>query len=59
MAEHRIDLIVSKNSGGAATYPKIEAARQLRIPVVMIDRPETTEGKIFSRLQDLIAAIDG
>ena len=59
MVEHRIDLIVSKNSGGAATYPKIEAARQLRIPVVMIDRPETTEGKIFSRLQDLIAAIDG
>jgi precorrin-6A/cobalt-precorrin-6A reductase len=34
-----ISLIVSKNSGGTATYSKIEAARALRIPVVMIDRP--------------------
>jgi precorrin-6A/cobalt-precorrin-6A reductase len=34
-----ISLIVSKNSGGTATYAKIEAARVLRIPVVMIDRP--------------------
>ena len=34
-----ISLIVSKNSGGSATYSKIEAARALRIPVVMIDRP--------------------
>jgi precorrin-6A/cobalt-precorrin-6A reductase len=34
-----ITLIVSKNSGGTATYSKIEAARALRIPVVMIDRP--------------------
>ena len=34
-----ISLIVSKNSGGSATYSKIEAARALQIPVVMIDRP--------------------
>jgi precorrin-6A/cobalt-precorrin-6A reductase len=34
-----ISLIVSKNSGGPATYSKIEAARTLSIPVVMIDRP--------------------
>ena len=34
-----INLIVSKNSGGTATYSKIEAARALRTPVVMIDRP--------------------
>ncbi|MGC8550325.1 MAG: cobalt-precorrin-6A reductase [Acidobacteriaceae bacterium] len=34
-----IGLIVSKNSGGTATFSKIEAARALRIPVVMIDRP--------------------
>lgn len=39
MMEHRIEIVVSKNSGGAATYGKIEAARRLRLPVVMIDRP--------------------
>ncbi len=32
-------LWVSKNSGGSATYAKIEAARTLGIPVVMIERP--------------------
>ena len=36
---HRIDRIVSKNSGGPATYAKIEAARALGLPVVMIERP--------------------
>jgi precorrin-6A/cobalt-precorrin-6A reductase len=35
-----ISLIVSKNSGGTATYSKIEAARALQIPIVMIDRPQ-------------------
>lgn len=36
---HRIDLVVSKNSGGSATFPKIEAARHLGVPMVMVDRP--------------------
>lgn len=39
MRNHRIDCLVAKNSGGGATYAKIEAARELRMPVVMIDRP--------------------
>lgn len=34
-----INLVISRNSGGAATYSKIQAARALRIPVIMIDRP--------------------
>ena len=34
-----IDLIVSKNSGGPATYAKIAAARALGLPVVMVERP--------------------
>ena len=36
---HRIDLVVAKNSGGTATRPKLDAARQLAIPVVMVERP--------------------
>ena len=39
MQDHRIDLIVSKNAGGTGAYAKIEAARALGLPVVMIDRP--------------------
>ena len=34
-----IDLIITKNSGGGATYAKIEAARALNIPVILIRRP--------------------
>lgn len=37
--DHRIDTIVTKNSGGPATAAKLAAARNLGIPVVMVDRP--------------------
>jgi precorrin-6A/cobalt-precorrin-6A reductase len=39
LKQRRADIVVSKNSGGAATYGKIAAARLLRLPVVMIERP--------------------
>ncbi|REG82216.1 precorrin-6A/cobalt-precorrin-6A reductase [Marinomonas pollencensis] len=37
---HNVDVIVSKNSGGLATYAKLEAARELGIPVLLHERPE-------------------
>src|SRR6202022_3082188 len=40
MRDECIDIIVSKNSGGSSTYAKIEAARDLGIPVVMMRRPQ-------------------
>jgi precorrin-6A/cobalt-precorrin-6A reductase len=39
LAEHHIGLVVAKNSGGDATYAKIEAARHMGLPVIMIERP--------------------
>jgi precorrin-6A/cobalt-precorrin-6A reductase len=39
LASNNIEWIVAKNSGGAATYGKIAAARLLGIPVLMIKRP--------------------
>jgi precorrin-6A/cobalt-precorrin-6A reductase len=43
--EH-IEIVVSKNSGGSATYAKIEAARRLGVPVVMVERPEKPAGHV-------------
>lgn len=40
LAENRIDTLVSKNSGGGASYGKIDAARRLGLPVIMIERPQ-------------------
>lgn len=34
-----IDVVVSKNSGGAATEAKLAVARERHIPVVMLERP--------------------
>jgi len=39
MQEHGIEVVVTKNAGGAATYGKIAAARALGLPVVMVARP--------------------
>lgn len=39
MRDHRIDIVVSKNAGGTGARAKIDAARQLGLPVIMIARP--------------------
>lgn len=39
MREKRIELLVSKNSGGDATAGKLVAARRLGLPVIMVARP--------------------
>lgn len=43
LRDHAIDLVVAKNSGGTATYPKIAAARELHIPVIMVQRPRAPQ----------------
>jgi precorrin-6A/cobalt-precorrin-6A reductase len=42
--EHRIDALVTKNSGGAMTRAKLDAAAALAIPVVMVSRPSLPPG---------------
>jgi precorrin-6A/cobalt-precorrin-6A reductase len=39
LRRERIEILVSKNAGTPATYAKLEAARELAIPVVMVARP--------------------
>ena len=39
LRDHHIDALVTKNSGGAMTRPKLDAADALGVAVVMVDRP--------------------
>ena len=55
MRDAGVEILVSKNSGGAATYAKIEAARRLAIGVVMLTRPALPE---VERTHELEAALD-
>jgi precorrin-6A/cobalt-precorrin-6A reductase len=44
MREFRIEAMVTKNSGGAMTQPKLDAAAALGVAVVMIERPALPAG---------------
>ena len=55
MTRHRIESLVSKNSGGDSTYAKIVAARALGLPVVMVRRPALPD---VTRVGDVDAAFD-
>jgi precorrin-6A/cobalt-precorrin-6A reductase len=39
LSAHRIEIVVARNAGGDAASAKIEAARELGLPVVMVRRP--------------------
>jgi precorrin-6A/cobalt-precorrin-6A reductase len=44
MRSHKIGLLVSKNSGGPMTAAKLQAARDLKIAVIMVQRPPLPAG---------------
>jgi precorrin-6A/cobalt-precorrin-6A reductase len=55
LERHGIDAVVSKNSGGSATYGKIAAARALGIEVVMVRRPELPDVPSAKTVHELVA----
>ncbi|TGS16882.1 cobalt-precorrin-6A reductase [Mesorhizobium sp. M2E.F.Ca.ET.209.01.1.1] len=58
LERHGIDAIVSKNSGGEATYGKIAAARALGIEVVIIRRPPLPDVPSAETVDALAAKVD-
>ena len=39
LRKHKIEWLICKNSGGSASYAKIVAARELKLPVILLTRP--------------------
>ena len=48
LRDHRISHIVAKNAGGMGARAKLDAARQLGLPVILIDRPALPKRLILS-----------
>jgi precorrin-6A/cobalt-precorrin-6A reductase len=55
LAEHRIEIVVTKNSGGNATEAKLAATRALRIPVVMVARPAEPQAETVEDAEAALA----
>jgi precorrin-6A/cobalt-precorrin-6A reductase len=55
---YAIEAVVSKNSGGDATYAKLIAARELRLPVVMIQRAPVPAGEQVADVEHAVAWLE-
>lgn len=58
LVEYGIDAIVSKNSGGSASYGKIAAARALGIDVIIIRRPVLPQVPSFQSVEAVLSHLD-
>jgi precorrin-6A/cobalt-precorrin-6A reductase len=54
LVEHGIEIVVARNAGGDAAYAKIEAARDLGLPVVMVRRPPIPVRDTVERVADVL-----
>ena len=54
----QIDVLISKNSGSAATEPKLEVARERGVPVLVLKRPELPMvAREFESVAETLAAL--
>ena len=54
LKNHRIGVIVAKNAGGAGAEAKLVAARELGLPVVLIDRPLVPERRVARTVGEVL-----
>jgi precorrin-6A/cobalt-precorrin-6A reductase len=59
MCSQGIDVLVTKNSGGPLTEGKLDAARDLGIPVVMVARPAAAAAESVTDVSDAVRWIQG
>lgn len=60
MIEHRIDTLITKDSGGTATVAKLDAAHDLGISVVIIQRPApAADGSRATTIDQVVAWLPG
>lgn len=58
MSRHAIDVLVTKASGGPATAGKIDAARSLGLPVLMLRRPRPEPGETAGSVAQALAWVE-
>jgi len=55
LREHRVDVVVARDSGGELTAAKLVAARELGTPVVLLDRPPAPAAPAVATVEDAVA----
>lgn len=58
LADKQIGVVVTKNSGGKATASKLAAARQLNLPVIIVERPETPAAEQVDNVAGCLAWLE-
>ncbi|MEP0451843.1 MAG: cobalt-precorrin-6A reductase [Roseibium sp.] len=58
LQRHKITCIVPKNSGGERSYAKIEAARSLGLPVIMLARPNLPKEQTAPNVKSALLMAD-
>jgi precorrin-6A/cobalt-precorrin-6A reductase len=58
MRGHAIDVVVTKDSGGELTAAKLAAARELGLPVVMVDRPAVPDAASVATVGEAVAWLE-
>lgn len=59
LREHRVDVLLTKDSGGSYTSAKLDACAQLGIPLVVLRRPDETEVGSVGSVAEVLAWLTG
>jgi precorrin-6A/cobalt-precorrin-6A reductase len=53
--EHGVEVVVARDSGGELSAAKLVAARELGLPVVLVDRPPAPHAPVVSSVEEAVA----